>query len=243
LTVSEDYAAAYSRCLRYSRETVPLLLKEMATDPEHARPGSNLRLALADALREAGRPDVADHAASHLPMSVRDGKPQLSTLRLHRMLSQMVRYYGGEHIQGGDPTPLRLEAAAELDRVGRSHEAAILRSQHPIDTHAVAHRYDHRDSGYSSPRLTVTGDYPRFVHGGGELVYHTRDGGLLCHNCANGENRSDSLDPSEDADPRSQFAHDGNRYHHEEGGPINCDHCGREVHSAYGDPDQPDEDR
>jgi hypothetical protein len=215
LTVSEDYAAAYSRCLRYSRETVPLLLKEMATDPEHARPGSNLRLALADALREAGRPDVADHAASHLPMSVRDGKPQLSTLRLHRMLSQMVRYYGGEHIQGGDPTPLRLEAAAELDRVGRSHEAAILRSQHPIDTHAVAHRYDHRDSGYSSPRLTVTGDYPR----------------------------SDSLDPSEDADPRSQFAHDGNRYHHEEGGPINCDHCGREVHSAYGDPDQPDEDR
>lgn len=230
-----DYLNHYQRLIRYGHSDAKALLKEMATDPDHLTPGSNLRMIAADAFDEIGSSDnlhheIARHLRSNLPLAVDRGRVLPATHKLHRMFQQMRRYWGGEHIMEQDaeegPTPLRLETAKELDRLGRHHEAAILRSNHHIST------YHHK----------VTGDYPRYAHGGGEILYPTREGGdFFCSQCQNGENGSETLNPEYKDDPQWQ-TDPQHSFIHEEGPPIHCAHCNREITSQYGDPDNPDDD-
>lgn len=230
--MTPDFAANYNRALKYSHGDARLMLAEMATDPDHLKPNSNLRAVAADALDDEGKHDIAAHMRGPFPLAVdHKGRVLPATIKLHRMLAAMRRYHGGEHLmEQGDsgPTELRLEAAKELDRLGRNHEAQILRSRHPTDTHGGTR---------------VTGDYPRYGWpGGGEIVYPTSDGNdVFCHNCRNGENGSKSLDPEYADDIQWQTNRNG--FVHEEGSPIQCAHCNREIPSLHGDPDQPDEDQ
>lgn len=69
--------------------------------------------------------------------------------------------------------------------------------------------------------------------GGYEIHYLAKDGGVLCHNCAN-EELMRTIDP----DDEQFYIVDGDV--HWEGAPLMCDHCGREIESEYGDPDAED---
>lgn len=69
--------------------------------------------------------------------------------------------------------------------------------------------------------------------GGYELHYYTKDCGVLCHQCANAELMR-TIDPDD-----YQF-YIVERDVLWEGPSITCDHCGREIESAYGDPDAED---
>jgi len=69
--------------------------------------------------------------------------------------------------------------------------------------------------------------------GGYEIVYYTADGGTLCFQCARRENGSEaSENPSADKQWRLVAAEV-----YWEGPALNCDHCNREIESAYGDPE------
>lgn len=65
--------------------------------------------------------------------------------------------------------------------------------------------------------------------GGYELHYYAKDGGVLCHNCAN-----DEIMRTIDPDDEQFYIVGGDVYW--EGPAPQCDHCGREIESAYGDP-------
>lgn len=75
--------------------------------------------------------------------------------------------------------------------------------------------------------------------GGYPIYYLTEDSGVLCPNCANGDNGSEAHTESEDCD----HCPDDRQWLivaadiHWEGPPMDCDHCGGEIESAYGDPD------
>lgn len=69
--------------------------------------------------------------------------------------------------------------------------------------------------------------------GGYEIHYYVKDGGVLCHQCANAELMR-TIDP--DDEQFNIIACDV----HWEGPPTACDHCNREIQSAYGDPDAED---
>lgn len=65
--------------------------------------------------------------------------------------------------------------------------------------------------------------------GGYEIAYLTHCGGLLCHQCANA-NLKLTIDP----DTHDWYIVDADI--HWEGSALSCDHCNREIQSAYGDP-------
>ena len=65
--------------------------------------------------------------------------------------------------------------------------------------------------------------------GGYEIHYYAKDGGVLCHQCAN-DHLMRTIDPEDD----QFYIVDADV--HWEGPPIYCDHCGREIESEYGDP-------
>lgn len=67
------------------------------------------------------------------------------------------------------------------------------------------------------------------------LIYLTRDDSVLCSDCANGENDSEACEGHEDAQ-WDIVAASG----HQEGAPLECDHCNCEIPSDYGDPDNPE---
>lgn len=71
-----------------------------------------------------------------------------------------------------------------------------------------------RDTDGSLPSYAWPGGYP--------LVYHSTDGQAFCPSCAN----------QTDADPEITGA-----LIHWEGQPVTCDGCGKDIESAYGDPD------
>lgn len=65
------------------------------------------------------------------------------------------------------------------------------------------------------------------------LIYYFEDGGVCCPDCANGENGSDATeDPEADAQWRLIGADV-----FWEGPDETCEHCGKAIESAYGDPD------
>lgn len=66
--------------------------------------------------------------------------------------------------------------------------------------------------------------------GGYEIHYYAKDGGVLCVDCANKEVMR-TIDPDDE-----QFYIVGADLH-QEGPPIQCDHCSRAIESDYGDPE------
>jgi hypothetical protein len=80
------------------------------------------------------------------------------------------------------------------------------------------------------------GKLPAYAWPGGYPIYYVcTDGGVLCPECANGENGSEA---SERKDAPHDWRLEGADIHYE-GPPLVCDHCGTEIESAYGDPDNP----
>lgn len=69
------------------------------------------------------------------------------------------------------------------------------------------------------------------------LIYIVADGGILCPDCANGDNGSEA---TEDPIADKQWRLIGCQTY-DEGPPIPCEHCGKEIESSYGDPSQPDD--
>lgn len=65
------------------------------------------------------------------------------------------------------------------------------------------------------PAYSSIGCYP--------LIYLTTSGDVLCADCANEDSDRDTL--TQDV--------------HEEGPPLDCDGCGKDIESAYGDPHSP----
>lgn len=63
--------------------------------------------------------------------------------------------------------------------------------------------------------------------GGYQIIYHTKDGGIICPECANRE-----VDASQEVIAYDVFY---------EGAPLNCDDCNTLIESAYGDPEEPEE--
>lgn len=218
-----------NRVMKYGTSDADILRKQLATDPEHLKAGSNLRLIAADAHQEAGDEEFADYLRSSFPLAV-DGKKVLrSTTRLHRLLTTLHKRHpnlssvrpeerGAERLAD----PLTEEAAEELSKLGRHHESDMLRTAHPTTY----------ENGL------VRGDYDHFAWpGGSTLVYHTRDGGRLCPECRNGGNSSEAMT----ADPTDRQWHVDGVFAHDEGPPIHCDHCNSPMVATYGDPDEPEE--
>jgi hypothetical protein len=229
--VNDKTISDLNAVLKYTADA-DILRKQLATDPEHLKPGSTLRLIAADAHEEAGDKAFADYLRSKFPLGVDNGKVKRSTLRLHRLLTTLDdRHRHSLTTQPHPPhsqrlnDPVNAEAIRELEKVGRHREAAILKGENPVA---------YRDG-------VVQGDYDAYQWpGGNQLVYHTQDGGTLCPECRNGLNGSDALDPEMQTDP--QWTVTGVSAH-DEGPPIHCDHCNKPLIATYGDPDNPEDDQ
>lgn len=87
-----------------------------------------------------------------------------------------------------------------------------------------------------TPKRNESGNLPHYAWPGGyEFYYLTADGGVLCRGveCANGpEARAADVEYPDDNQWRVVAADV-----HWEGSPIQCDHCGREIASEYGNPE------
>lgn len=82
----------------------------------------------------------------------------------------------------------------------------------------------------------------RFIHtvwpGGYPVFYLTADAGVLCPDCANGDNGSEATTAA-DAPRYWQVVDAGI---HWEGPDETCAHCAAAIPSAYGDPDTDEEE-
>lgn len=223
---------ALNAVLRYtaSEGDVQNLLRQMEQNPDHRTPHAVHRLVTADALEENGDKEFADFLRSGYPLHLNDnGRLLRSTLRLTRLLTELHRRHQHSLSTAPIPSPSRRlndpineETAKELEKNGRGHEAQILRSEVPT-----------RFTGG-----VVQADFPEYAWpGGNQIVYHTADGGLLCPECRNGRNGSEAaFTPQTDR----QWQVVGSDLY-DEGPPIHCDHCNRELFATYGDPDEPED--
>lgn len=82
---------------------------------------------------------------------------------------------------------------------------------------------------------------PSFAWPGGyPLFYLCNDGGILCPDCMNSEIvQIDDSTRTRSRDGWNVAACDA----HYEGPPLPCDHCGHEIESAYGDPEDQEDDQ
>src|SRR5262245_13282565 len=71
------------------------------------------------------------------------------------------------------------------------------------------------------------GELPAFVDGGYPVIYYTREGLTICAKCAN---KTDTSDP----------VRVGEVFY--EGADEECEDCGAVIESAYGDPDEGEQD-
>jgi hypothetical protein len=231
----DAFNADLNRVLKYTTKDATILRQQLATDPEHLKAGSTLRLIAADAHDEAGDKEFAQYLRSEHPLGVEGRHLLRSSLRLHRLLTtihdrhrQNRSYDGyetGENTQRRLNDPLNEEAAKELEKFDRDHEAAILRSPNPVA---------YRDG-------LLRADWPHFVWPGGTpIVYFTADNSQLCPKCRNGGNDCGAPYATDERHDRSDrvVGYGG----HEEGPPIYCDHCNTPIESAYGDPDAPEDE-
>ncbi len=76
--------------------------------------------------------------------------------------------------------------------------------------------------------------------GGYQIVYYCRDGGVLCPDCANGENGSETRSPELEWGDAADWDVEAMDIYYE-GPVIQCDHCNADIESAYGDPDNLDD--
>jgi hypothetical protein len=97
---------------------------------------------------------------------------------------------------------------------------------------------------YDSDRLDRlrddTGQLPSYAWPGGyPVVYYTACHRAICPACANDCCRT--RNKRRDDDPRDGYFL--TMYHiHYEGDPIECEECGVEIESAYGNPEEEEED-
>lgn len=109
--------------------------------------------------------------------------------------------------------------------------------EHGEELSAIAH--DLERGNWHNPAVAALAhnhgvdDLPTFADGGYPLLYLTADNGELCPACANS---SECRHATKD-DPQWHIAA---WYVHYEGPPAVCYHCGAEVTSAYGNPDNPE---
>ena len=97
---------------------------------------------------------------------------------------------------------------------------------------------DLEEGNWHNPKIAALadseGELPAYAWPGGyPLYYLTADNGTLCPNCAN-------MPEPRHATPDEKQWHVVAQGCHWEGAPIECDHCGAEIESAYGDPDAPE---
>jgi hypothetical protein len=123
-----------------------------------------------------------------------------------------------------DLTPRRLILSDALEEEGRLDEAKRLREHRHFQ---VLHW----------PYKAITGAYSEHQEGY-PLIHHTADGGTLCADCANGDNGSEAGRFDTEYDPQWHVV---GSHTHLEGPPEQCDHCGKQIESAYGDPNAEDE--
>ncbi len=82
------------------------------------------------------------------------------------------------------------------------------------------------------------GKFPAFAWPGGyPIFYLTEDCAILCPDCANGQNGSDAYEERENVDDRDPQWHLVAQDVHWEGADLTCEHCGKAIESAYGDPE------
>lgn len=80
------------------------------------------------------------------------------------------------------------------------------------------------------------GKFPAYAWPGGyPIIYVMEDSDVLCPPCVNGENGSEVGSPDVDGDPQWTVAVCDCYW---EGPVLYCGHCGGEIESAYGDPDE-----
>lgn len=221
-----DYIAGLNELFRYGdREN---LLSLLASDPEHRHPNAHARMIAADWIEENAEDksdtELAHYLRSPHPLAVTErGKVLAGSSKLHRLMTTLTkRHWSRDHADERLADPLNVEAEKELRRLGRTHEAELLLSNNPIVYKDGLVRGNH-------PSAAWPGGYP--------LIYHTADGGVLCPQCRNGGNGSLAMQGDDD-----QWIVTGEDAHYE-GPPMGCDHCGKLIESAYGDPDAEDEDQ
>jgi hypothetical protein len=92
-----------------------------------------------------------------------------------------------------------------------------------------------RETVFHTVGVPVGADLPRYTSiGAYSIVYFAGDGAEICDDCANGENGSEFRNPDEDSLDWTLIGADV----YWEGPVIHCAHCNGEIESAYGDPDQ-----
>lgn len=223
--------------LKYSAADEKALLKLMASHEDHRKAGAATRLIAADYFDEQGNKEFADFLRSPHPLPVEQGTgvwernpPKIlkSSLKLHRLLTTLAKRHPaydatpeeGAHRQAD---PLSAEAAAELERLGRTDEAEMLRSAHPLKF---------KDG-------LVRGAYPEFAWpGGSTLVYLDGHYADICPQCRNGANGSPFV--SRSTEPDESIA---GVYPHDEGPPRHCEYCSKPLIATYGDPDTEEDDQ
>lgn len=83
------------------------------------------------------------------------------------------------------------------------------------------------------------GTYPAYAWPGGyPIYYYCKDGGILCPTCVN-DNKEEIEQAEEYEDAQWWIIA---QEIHWEGPPLTCDHCYKEIESAYGDPDENQEE-
>jgi hypothetical protein len=113
-----------------------------------------------------------------------------------------------------------------LEEDGRTEEALRLK--------------EHRQFGvHSFPEKHIVGGYQPHQDGY-PLVHTAEDGGTFCSGCANGGKGSLAGRFDSEDDPAWHIVDSSV---HWEGPPLHCDHCGEQINSAYGDPDDQEDNQ
>lgn len=87
------------------------------------------------------------------------------------------------------------------------------------------------------PNKSPNDRWPAYAWPGGyPLYYLCADGGTLCANCANGDNGSEAY-TGDYVPEKGKDWHMVSADIHWEGQPLMCDHCGAQIESAYGNPE------
>ena len=133
---------------------------------------------------------------------------------------------------------LRGVLADSLQEDGREVEAALLRDKHPVTVTSKWLNGPDAEEGKVVPNYPHHSDY-----GGYPLIY--RSGSVFaCPQCMNDYAMDRAKQMAEGrAEPATTHPKEFRVLPHYEGPPIECTECGREVESAYGDPDAPEDDQ
>lgn len=133
--------------------------------------------------------------------------------------------------------------ADKLQDHGRDYEAALLRDGHPV-------RIDGLTIDVSGDGIKYTGgvlkpNYSSYTdYGSYPLVYHSDKHGTFCGDCVNAiaNRRAESLATGDEVEWHDPHPSELRPFTHEEGPPIECDGCNKPIKSAYGDPDNPEDE-